>query len=470
MRPLLPHQDRMMEYAVKHAYAGLLCDKRIGKTTVAYRWALAHGARYVLVVAPKSAIPGWIDEIEADGGLAWDMTNRHNMETWLAEGGRLPGVIVINPQGLFRAGRGEQPKPYPIAMYEWDAVIWDEIVNIKHPATDGGRKGQINAVAHACLGDVPLRCGLSGEYAPEGALDVFEPMRWIFGSFMGHTNFWKWRFEHFEQVGYEFFPKKGVLGEIKRIVGERAFVLSRKDAGMGESKTFAKSVCDLPKPLRKAYDHAETYFEVPAALAADDPAGRWRSGVAASGRGIRYTNYVPVVRSWLLQIAGGRPKGLEDLHSDHKMVVLMELLQGEHERDPVVVSFRFNDEMHAAHDLLQKKGIPSAKIWGDLTVDKRRAVGQAFRDGKVRVILKQAAVHYGMDLSTADTMIRFSLPEAYNDISQDADRIIHPQKKRPLLYRDLICRNTVDEDVFQAGGDKHLVARFFMERRKRVNL
>jgi SNF2 family DNA or RNA helicase len=146
------------------------------------------------------------------------------------------------------------------------------------------------------------------------------------------------------------------------------------------------------------------------------------------------------------------------------MDLLTVLLMGEFAKEPVVVSFRFNMEMFAAREILSSLQIPCAMIWGDLNTDQRKTETQKFWDGEVRVLLKQACVHYGMDLSCADTMIRYSMPEAWNDISQDMDRIVHPRKTRPLMYVDLICKDTVDEDVVEASRDKQLNARYFMER------
>ena len=72
-----------------------------------------------------------------------------------------------------------------------------------------------------------------------------------------------------------------------------------------------------------------------------------------------------------------------------------------------------------------------------------------------------------MDLSRASTMIRYSLPERYEDLSQDQDRIVHPTKdmvSEPLLYIDLVCKDTVDEDVLMASRDKSVDARYFMSK------
>lgn len=454
MREPLPWHPPILEYCRKHPCGALFCDKRLGKTYLAGRWAHMHGAEKVLVVAPYSALPGWTRQLEEDGDLVWDLTVPQNMKTWIEERNSIPArFFVVNPQGLFRAGRGQNPFPREAALHEWDAVIWDELPIIKTP------RSQINTVAHMCLGNIPLRLGLSGEYAEEGVMDIFEQMRWVFGSFMGHINFYKWQNEFFDQILYDWFPKTGVtsLGEIKRIVMERAYVLSRKDAGLKEHREFDPRYCDLPREVRKVYDHAETYFEIPGVAIPD-------GAIPALQRKVRYTSYITVVRNWLLQISGGRPKDMPDLNSDHKLKLMMEIVR-ERKHEPLVISFRHREEMFAAKDYLAKQNVTdTALMYGDMNVKQRTDVENEFKKGTIGKVLKTAMVHFGADLSAADTMIRYSLPDRYRDLSQDADRIVSPVKKRPLLYIDLITKRTVDEDLSDLAADKSIDARFFMSR------
>jgi hypothetical protein len=459
MRSPLPHQVPILEYARTHPKAALFVDKRLGKTYCACRWAEYHNARRCLVLAPTSAIPGWLDELETDGDLGWDLSIPQNFREWEKYGGDVTGrFFIVNPQALFRAKRldgGDLPTPKSVALYPWDAVIYDETVTIKNPSS------QINKIAHACLGKIPLRCGLSGEFAPEGPTDVFEQMRWIFGDFMGHVNFWEWRKEFFQELGYDWYPKKGVLSDIKNYIMQKAFVLTRQAAGLKDVSMQERRYCDLPPKTRKAYDHAEIYFEVPAAETWAEP-GEQCEGVV-HGRNIRFTSYVPVVRNWLCQMAGGYPKEFPDLHSDHKLRLLWEVLR-ERPKDQAVVSFRHNAEIDAADAFLRAKGVTTVVLRGAMTVPDRRQRCHDFRDGKYQYALKQAKVHFGMDLSSADWMVRYSLPDAYNDISQDRDRIVNPNKKRSLLYTDLVVKDTVDVDLTTAAPIKTVDARFFMTK------
>jgi SNF2 family DNA or RNA helicase len=81
------------------------------------------------------------------------------------------------------------------------------------------------------------------------------------------------------------------------------------------------------------------------------------------------------------------------------------------------------------------------------------------------VLLMQIKVaKFGIDLSAADTMIRYSMTYSYEDVSQSEDRIVHPLKKSPLHYVDLVARNTVDEDLIEVIQDKKIDAKLFMSK------
>lgn len=457
-----------MEYLRRRKHAFLGVDKRLGKSWLATYWALHHQFPRTLIAAPLSAIPDWVRGLDGDGEIAWDMTVDRNFREWLRYGDKLPGrFFLCNHHGLF-LGKGvrcrcqecggqdlcckvcggtgrvtrSEPLPNVLAVYPWPAVIFDETTLLRSPSS------QINTVSQICLGSVPNRLGLSGEYAPESPLDVFEQMKWCFGDFMGHTNFYKWRNEFFEQDRYEWVPKMGVRSEIRNHVAQRGFLMRRSDAGMMEHVEYERRYCDLPQKIKRLYDHAEAWFEIP--------------GDGKDQKTI-YTKYLIAVRHWLCRLAGGYLPERPDLHSDHKLKLLWEVVQ-ERPHEPLVISFRHNAELERADAFLRAKKETTMVLRGAQSTEERGRHYEAFRAGTARLCLKQAKVHFGADLSTADTMIRYSLPDKYEDLSQDRDRIVHPTKKRPLLYIDLIARDTVDEDLVSASRLKGIDARYFMQK------
>jgi hypothetical protein len=328
----------------------------------------------------------------------------------------------------------------------WDAVVFDEITKIK---TTGTQKHPVHItdVAMLYLARAKYKLGLTGDIAPEGPQNIFNPMKWHFDTFMGHRNFWKWRDENFRQAGYSWIPLPGKTNMIKESMHARSFALTRKDAGIGEVKTFERRFCDLSQKMRNAYAHAERYYELPGGAIEDE------------------AKYALEVANWLSQMAGGFVKDKPELTSNHKIDLLLDLLTGEYAHEQTVCVFRYNLELANAFAACRKAGVECEMVFGETPIQERIRIQDAFREGKIRVLLMQIKVaKFGIDLSAADTMIRYSMTYSYEDVSQSEDRIVHPLKKSPLHYVDLVARNTVDEDLIEVIQDKKIDAKLFMSK------
>lgn len=494
MRPFRSYQQPIVEWSIGRDHVGYYLEMRLGKCHMAVWKAVEWGCRNILVVAPLSALPDWMGEVEADGfqGLLLHGTreqrlaNLANSAEDLQNPDAMPVFYLTNPQGLFLPkGRGKRcgkcngtglyqedcehptitcpncggsgeiaartkPEPTDIATMPWDCVIWDESYNLANP------KSQTNEIAHRCFVSVPHRILLSGEPVPEGAKGFFEQLRWLLGGrWMGRRRFWPWMEDHFNRLQFDWMPKPGALKLIKAAVACHCYTLTRKDAGIGEQVTREKRWCELPPGIRKAYDALEKNWSL-----ADFE-----------------TKFAVVADNKLSQIAGGSPIGVDDndisrYSSTHKLHVLRELLIGEYSSCKAVVSFKYSAELAAAADLMRELEIPFVILEGGLSVDERSKRQARFRaetilDGSVpaRVALCQAqAISYGVNLSAADLMIEYSLHPGWNVISQSRARIIDVAKGRPLHYISIICRDTVDEDVVLAAADKQINSRYFASK------
>lgn len=493
MRELRPYQVPVLERAKQFDLLPLLLEKRVGKTPISIRWALSKPVRRILVVAPNSAIPDWINDLTEDG-------QRYCLLTGLSQPERIekidsferlteytdsdmPVFYVVNPQAIFVKGKREicetcrgtggyfghadnmdvdpcedcngkgkvlgKGTPAPFVLLPWDAVLWDESTTIKNAGSTTAQ------VAVSFLGRSQYKAILTGEIAPEGPQDIFNQMIFLYGHFMGHRNFYTWRLEHFNKVGYDWCPKLGSLQAIKEALHARSVVLTRKDAGIEEQKTFETRYCELPQKIRKAYEHAQKKYELPPRLG-DEGLTSFSDDEA---------KYALQVGTWLSQFAGGFVKNRPDLSSPHKLDLLEELLLGEYKSEKVAVTFRYNTELFPALERLRKSGIAVDYITGDVSVEERRRRQLEFNSGRTRVFLCQVLVAmHGVNLAGADTMFRYSLPYRWEAISQPMDRIVSPMKRNILHYIDLVCKDTVDEDVVETAKEKGMDSRFFMTK------
>ena len=439
MRQFRPWQQLAFDYAAPRNTIMLCMDKRLGKCQVAIRWAELKDAHNIAVITPLSAVGGWIDEIKYEEHVpvplhkSWSMDPLHELtQTWGTAGRHF---FLMNPQGLWDRHKSTLK---PIVQAPYDAVILDECVCIKNPKT------KINEVMNDYFSHVPLRAGLTGEVAPEGPEDLFEQYRWVHGQFMGHTNFWKWRFENFKPTafGYGWYPMSGRLAAIKSAARSSSFTISRKSAGVeNEPPRYERCYCNLPETLVPTYNEiAKLYTH-----------GDWEA------------KYAVEVATMLERLCGGYPENL-NVESQHKMDLLVDIVINTFQDEPLVVLFKYNKELMAARDALLRKNVSCAFYNGSVSPAERDVLRRRFAAGGFRVMLAQAqAAMYGLDLSRSSTMIRYSVPVDFNVVSQSADRIVMPGKQDILLYVDLCVKDTVDEDRVMTITDKKFSARYFME-------
>lgn len=432
-RPLFPHQQRALDYAAKRSRIALFMEMRLGKSAVAIRWARHHQLDRVLILGPTSVLPGWIDELMVEGVRASDIHF-------------LTGTTLVR-----RAIAAEIDTGWALANYEtvryqpdilamaWDGLILDESTRIRNP------RAQITKLCLKASSHIVYRAVLSGLPAPESPLDYWCQMAFLHGGFMESYNYWAFRQRYFypDISGYDWLPKTGVLDALKKEVHRTAFVLTRKAAGMGERKIYEKRIVEMsPSQIREyrtvARDFAFRNLE---------------------------TQWATTQMLWLARLAGGfsPDQTHPEVISDTKLTELVSLLTGELKVEPVVVWFRFNEELHAAKQWLDAARVETRTILGETKVEDRRQHVADFQAGKYRVLLMQLKCgKFGLNVSRASTAIYYSNSYDFEDRAQSEDRIVHPQKHEPLLYVDLITRTTVDHAIVDTLRDKHANSRVFM--------
>ena len=428
MRTPYKHQKKGIQYLKSRAHSALLWEMRTGKSHAIIA-AFNHLDR-VLVVCPKPVTSVWHDELRADGIRRGDML-------MVDSGGldsvrRLPKWVVANYEAVLRF-----PEKW---LSKFDVVVLDEAVRIKNP------KAKLTKFFIKNFRSA-RRCIASGNLAPESPLEYFSPMQFLYGEWMGCRNFWQFRHRYFwsDPRGWAWWPKsKRTKEQIKDAVKADAYVLSRKDVGLANEKIFQQRVIEMPPKLRKLYKEMEDEFAM----------------TLPDGQEIE-VKHVIVQLNYLCQLAGGgTTKGWL---ADHKIDELVTLLKGELAGEQVVVWFRFNIEIAHVAERLLKEDIRFGVITGDSEKENRTQIQAWFKIGLIRVLLIQVRTGlYGLNLSEASTAIYFSHPLSSNERLQSEDRIAHPNKRGPLLYVELVSKDSVDSDLCNALKKKQNQSRYFL--------
>jgi hypothetical protein len=463
------YQRRALDYAIPRQRIALFMEMRLGKSPVSIRWAKAHNAERVLLVAPLSTLLGqlnWQGELRREGinpvllphvPKAQRMTvlrptrlireivkatfddgfSRPPHDTTWTGRYRLthrwaPGWFCINYEAI---------RTQPELLYApWDAIILDESTRIRSP------KAQTTKILLRHTEHIPLRALLSGLPNPEEPMNYFTQFQFLDGHFMSHVNFWKFRQAYFytRYTDWDWAPYPKALQRIKDYVHSNSFMLSRKAAHVGSRKIREQRTVDLNWKQRQVLREMKTQF---------------------SAGGVE-TKWVPVVHTWMQRVAGGFHPTTHALLNDAKIRLVEDLVVNVLHGQSVVVWFRFNNEIEAVHRWLTRrnKKLTCEYVHGAMKDSKtRRTKVQArFQKGKTRVILLQVKLgKYGWNLSRSSTAIYYSNTYELEDRSQSEDRIIHLTKTVPCLYYDLVTAGTTDEDVVEALSNKRMTARLF---------
>lgn len=435
-RTPLPHQSFVIQATEGSPSVALFLEMRLGKTLSIIRWALRFSVARILVVAPLSTLSSWRDELEQEQvhrstNIIMLVGSKKQRLALFNEYDR--GWFLINYEGL-RACHALTTSP-------WDIVILDESTRIRNPRA---------AITKICLGPLRLhsdrRAIMSGLPAPESPLDYWCQMAFLHGQFLGFRSWWAMRRSLFVNAGFEWYPKAGVIGRIKREVHKRAIVMTRKQAGIGSAKVYERRVVQPTVQQKRLTREIDKDLE------------------ATIGTRVLTTKWITTKMIWLARLAGGFDPE-QRMVSSTKMRELRSLLLGELKEEQVVVWFRFNRELEVASAWLENAGITHTWMTGETKLAQRHELRLAFNKRKYRVLLMQIKIgRVGLDFSGASTAIYYSTGYDNEDRSQSEDRIIHPKKKEPLLYIDLVTAGSIDEEISQVMRDKRFSSRFFMTR------
>ena len=447
-----PHQVKMDDYFAKVNHPALLVEMRLGKTLVTIRGLVAKGVQRILVAAPINAMVSWKEQLIEEGE---EFIEAYGMSSALREQRILEAVhvqhriwVLVNYEGFLFVPE--------MARVPWDAVVADESVKLKNP------QAKVSKAFTKNFRNVPHRVLLTGLAAPESELDLFQQFLYLHSRFMGHHNFYHWRNEFFapHYLGYSWVPKSGVKKLIHKVVHEKAFVLTRKEAGMERKKYYSTRAVQMTKEQKSLYRQIEKEF-------------CYEYEWLVNGKHFEVANETMWATDrglWLRRVAGGFTPDGKVAISNEKPKELLYLLKNDFANESVVIWYKFRAEL--IHDLhfLSANGIDCAYMLGRQSVDGHSmSVEEAekqetlFKRGKKRVMLcMQKLGAYAKDFSIASVAIYRSNEHSCDLRAQSEDRILSLGKEGGLMVIDLVTEDTNDVETVECIKLKKFNARNLM--------
>ena len=413
MKKLRPYQIDAIHYLRKHKHGALFMEMRLGKSICMIRHIKQlSGINRVLIVAPYSALSGWEEELKDEGIDSYTLfgTRKERIDCLaLYDSSFLvnPSWFLINKEGFLSL-----PEIYKVS---WDVLILDESF-IRNP--------QSKVTKFFCnnFRNVKHRFLLSGTPAPEGELDYFTQLYFLDPAILGFKNYWEYRLHWFAQFEYDYQIKPTSRKILSQRLAKSCFFLKRKNVDLGGETIIENRMIELPNEQRAVYDKLEEDF------------------ILEYQNIQRQTMFAGAKYTMLRQLCGGFAE--KTLVSNHKIEVLKELLAGELKGQHIVIWAWYVHEC-----LYLSKILNCPAIFGAIKPENRNQFRLDFQSRKYQYIVVQPEVwKFGTTLSSASTMIYYSLPEGYLTYTQSKDRAIDLEKQNSILLINLLVKNTVDEN------------------------
>jgi SNF2 family DNA or RNA helicase len=127
----------------------------------------------------------------------------------------------------------------------------------------------------------------------------------------------------------------------------------------------------------------------------------------------------------------------------------------------LVIFCRFRPEIDLIEELLKKKKLQYACIYGDIKIEARGEIVKDFQENpKTMVFLAQIdTAGLGITLTAADTCVYYSVNFNYAAYSQSLARIHRIGQKNTCTYIHLVVEDSIDETVLKALAKKEDIAK-----------
>jgi SNF2 family DNA or RNA helicase len=432
MKILKAHQHEALKYLSTKMQGALLMEMRLGKNLSIIRdfKEKGIGSKRILFITLYGAMQSIEDELVDEELPVTVLTgSRAKRLKLLSESREKGGWVISNYESAERLMLHEE---------DWTAVILDETIKISNP-----RSKVTKYFISKVWKKFALRYFLNGKVNPESLFQICCQFLFIHDTYMGCRNFWEYRSKYFIQTSeWDWTPKPGHKQQVWDYVHATAFVKLRKDANIGPDKMYRKRRIAMNPAQKKAVK-----------LLAED--------FAIGDKEYKNDLGVQIGMSYLA--SGMMPDGSKEILSYKKVEELLQLITQEID-GKILVWCRFKAEVWFIARHLNQNRVNNIVITGDYSKDQRKEIKKEFdSDPTCKVaILTEASCAKGQDWSSADTAIYYS-NEWSNDLrGQSEDRLVHLEKKNPVLIIDLITETSVDEQVVEGLRTKEFDSKLIM--------
>ena len=460
-KPFEHQKDALKKCWNKKAFA-IFAEMGTGKTKIALDNAciLYNNGRIdrLLVVAPKGTYMNWVDQeipvhvpdyIEKDI-LAWkpNITEKYELQLKAIrnpENFKLK-IFVMNVESLSTKKGCYYAKLF---LSSKAMMIIDESTTIKNPQAK--RTKNILELSK----EAPYKRILTGSPVTQSPMDLWSQMDFLEPEILGQQSFYAFRTKYAVLITasaaggthkFQKIVKFKNLKELGKLVSPHSYRILKKDCLDLPDKIFTKRIIELSDEQKKAYSEMKT------------SAITILKGEAATAVNV-LTQLIK-----LHQITCGHMKtdsgdiiNLKNSRLDELMQILGETT------GKAIIWANYIHDINTIESAIKKEfGLDSyCTYYGATKQEDRQACINKFQDetNPVRFFIGNTQTGgYGITLTQASTVIYYSNNYDLEKRIQSEDRAHRIGQKNPVLYVDLVAKETVDEKIIQALRNKVNIA------------
>lgn len=435
------------EYAINHVIdynvTGLFLDMGMGKTvsslTAIDNLLFLGDTNKVLVIAPKRvAEDTWSTEVDK-----WDHLKDLKISIILGTS-KQRDEAVKKDADIYVTSRDNVVwlvENY-FKTWKWDTCIIDELSSFK--SSKAKRFRALKKVRPYFKRII----GLTGTPAPNSLIDLWPQLYLLDGGQRLGRTITGYRDQYFvpgdrnQHIVYNWKLKEGAEEAIHNKISDICISMMAKDYLDLPERIDSKIYIDLPKKAKDQYKELEKDLIIE--LGNED---------------ITATN-AAVLTGKLLQMANGaiysEAHEVVEIHEE-KINALLDIIEAANGK-PVLVFYSFKHDLDRIKKVLKDNKLKGQELGGQEDIKK-------WNNGEIPILLSHpASAGHGLNLQYGgNIVVWFGLTWSL-ELYQQANARLHRQgQKETVIIHHIIAKNTVDEDVIKALGNKEVNQNVLLE-------
>lgn len=448
MTQLWPHQEKAVSFCEPLSGSGLLLSMGVGKSLCALELLKRWDVKWGLIACPlcvasvwpgeiKKHVPGQFTPIVVDGKTPSKKLEQCKYAQKLYRAGERV-LLIINYESCWRDPIGKFLQTAGL-----EAIVCDESHRIQAAGSKVSR-------FFSQLGRTTKRkLILTGTPMSSGPLGIYGQARFVAPHVFGYS------FVGFRSKYAVMRP----LGNVQIVKGYQNLEDLHDKLYSFSYRTTTGEVLTLPDSI----DESRTFNLCPKARRAYDELEADLMTELGDGQIVSTPNILSkMIR--LHQLASGwvRPDDSDrSIQLDTgKAELLSDMLTDIDE--PIVIFVKFTKDLETVKAVCEQKGFVTAEISGRLKELEK------FQSGEAKAVVVQIqAGGLGISLVQARICFYYSMSYSLGEYEQSRARVLRPGQERSVVYYNLVCKDSIDEDIVRSLGAKGNLAEAVLDTMRR---